>query len=423
MDTPTVIKPGGASPIPNNVSSTPTLPPGSIVDTGGGPKVTPNPGGVANTGDTALYSRIGDVPSVNKIPTNVEMNAQQAPLRANADTARAAESAVEFVNGVADKKIQDFSSGAGANNVGRANALVANLGGVGSPGATDRESVATGGNKKVTDAMNVQRAARIAQIYGALDQATNANNDAYQKNLADDNTKTASESEKRASSVLTSLATELGNVSYSQFRQADPATYKKILDLAGGDDAKLELLYNSAISDPNAKSTYHWENGQAFQQIGGNMKRRPDLDTKTPAAQTGSSKVENIGGTLFNFPVDANGHYQIDPSKPVSDYMFKGTTPGQFKATPKPKGPTVAPTPDEVSKIGGIMASVKGSDHYVSPEDWQNGLDEWIAAGHSTASFITNFKGYANPKDTYAGLAGNKKATGSSASSTLPIGL
>lgn len=315
----------------------PTLPPGSIVDDGSGAKVTPIAPGKTGAADTALYSRVEDVPAVNTIKTNVELNADEQPAKDLADVTRAAQSAVDYSTGVFNKRIQDFSSGEGANNVGRANSTAALLGLAGAPGANDRESAATGQNKKTTDAIDQQRAARIAQIYGSLDTAQLEAGKEAEANSKTESDAYSNDTQKRATSVLTSLAGELKNVSFSQFKQADPQTYSKILQLAGGDESKLELLYNSSMSpDAKTKSTYHWENGQAFEiNADGDAKRRPDLDTKTPAAQTGSSKVVNVGGTLFNFPVDENGHYVIDPNKSMSDYIFKGSTAGEFKASAK----------------------------------------------------------------------------------------
>lgn len=345
------------SPIPYTGTGQITPPPGSIVDSGGGPKVTPTPAGTVGPADAGLYSRIGDVPATPSMPTNVQISAQQAPLVAAADKARAAQSAVEYVNTVADKKIQDFSSGAGANNVGRNNAISAMLGLSGSSAAGDREGIATGQNKKVTDAYNAERANRIAAIYGALDTATSQSADDFAKGVKVDTDKVAADQSKRASSVLTSLATELGNVSYGQFKEADPQTYKKILDLAGGDDAKLELLYSSAMTPSkaaaatgNPMSNYHFNSdGRVYYADPlkpGSLVERPDMEHLKPEAATvsqyGSSPYKLPDGTIVLVPNDSKGKPQYDATKPYGGGVPMIDKDGQM-IKPPPKKVTPAP--------------------------------------------------------------------------------
>jgi len=68
---------------------------------------------------------------------------------------------------------------------------------------------------------------------------------------------------------------------------------------------------------------------------------------------------------------------------------------------------TAAPSKNDISTIGSTMQSLAGSDGFVSPQTWAQALSEWTAAGYSTTSFVSEFKGYANTKDpsnNYAGL-------------------
>lgn len=342
---------------PTNPTGQITPPPGSVVDSGIGPVTTPPK-------DAGLYSRIGDVPAVNNIPTNVQISNQQAPLVAAADKARAAQSAVDYVNKVADKKIQDFSSGAGANNVGRQNAVSALLGLSGASGAGDREGVATGQNKKVTDAYNVERANRIASIYGALDTATSQTADDYAKGVKVDADKVAADQSTRATSVLTALSKELGNVTYGQFKSADPQTYKKILDLAGGDDAKLELLYSSAMTPSkaaaasgNPMSNYHFTaDGRVYfaDPKTGTISERTDMEHLNPggtgSSQFGSSPYKLPDGTIVLVPNDAKGKPQYDATKPYGGGVPMIDKNGQTikppaKAPPKPPASAAPGTP------------------------------------------------------------------------------
>jgi len=54
---------------------------------------------------------------------------------------------------------------------------------------------------------------------------------------------------------------------------------------------------------------------------------------------------------------------------------------------------------EDIASMKGQLASVKGGDGYVSPEDWKTALSAWQDAGYSAASFKTNFQNFINPAD------------------------
>lgn len=93
-------------------------------------------------------------------------------------------------------------------------------------------------------------------------------------------------------------------------------------------------------------------------------------------------------------------------------YQWNPTTQKFEPTIPQtPKSPSSAssksPSKQDISKIGSAMQSFAGQDGFVSPQTWQQALNEWTAAGYSSASFASAFKGYANVKDktnNYAGL-------------------
>lgn len=349
--TSTTVKPGGASPIENNVSGQPTFPEGSVVNSGNGPVVTP-------PSDNVLYTRVGNDAPVStppaKVTGSIPATNQQSQLFSGA------QAAVDATNKEFDTKIQNFTSGAGASNVGSQNSIAALLGLSGGSGAQDRLSVAGKGNQKVTDAYNQQRSARINSIYNSLSKSVSDLNAANAKTDAGNQKTYTADTAKEAKTALTNISGVLGNLSYQQFKSVDPQTYQKILDLSGGDEASLELLYNSTMNSSANKPTYHWENGQAFEQVGGNISRRPDLDTKTPSAANGSTKLQVIGGEAYLFPTDSAGKTNIDPAKPLSYYAYASIP--KNSATPKPKAPSTPLTGTEYSKLNSNGIDQKTAD-------------------------------------------------------------
>lgn len=401
--TPVAPKAGGVSPIQNNVAGTPTFPEGSVVDSGNGPTVTP-------PSDAVLYARTSNDAPVNTPPTPIaSSNAENSEL-GSLDSA--AESAVENVTKTFATKVQQFNSGGGANNVGMQNALAASNGLSGGSGGQDREATAGTVNAKTTNALNAQKEAQINTIYGNLAKTQASIKTADAKTDTTNNAAYTKQTTSEAKTALTDISGVLGNLSYAQFKAADPTTYQNILNLSGGSDAELELLYNSAMSSSTNKPTYHWESGQAFEQIGGNIVRRPDLDTSTPAAATGSTKLQIIGNTAYLFPVDSSGKTQIDPTKPLSYYAYAPvpakTSSASTAATPKA---SVA-----AQSMAQQLNSVKGTDGYISPNDYETALQAWVNEGYTATSFKSYFSAYKNPDDTYSD--DTKKSTTSSTSSS-----
>lgn len=345
------VKPGGASPTTYSGTGQPTLPEGSVVNSGNGPTVTP-------PSDNVLYTRTQNDAPVNTPPPNVLNSIPEESELGGLDAS--ADQAVANVNKVFDTKVQQFNSGAGANNVGMANALAAASGASGGSAAQDSESRAGSANAKTTTALNTQRANQIQAIYNSLSktQASIENSDAK---TDEGNQKTyTDQTAKEAKTALTDISGVLGNLSFAQFKSADPQTYQNILNLSGGDDASLELLYNSAMGSSANKPTYHWENGQAFEQVGGNISRRPDLDTKTPAAATGSTKLQVIGGTAYLFPIDSSGKTNIDPSKPLSYYAYAAVP--KTASAPKSTTPAKSLTGSDYAKLNGVGINQSTAD-------------------------------------------------------------
>lgn len=348
---PKTATPGGPSPVVYNGNAQPTLPEGSVVDNGSGPQVTP-------PSDTVLYTRVGnDAPPIAAPTPTANTQPYQTEL---SSLVQGAEEAVTNVTNQFATKVQQFNSGGGANNVGMRNALAASSGLSGGSGGQDQESAAGTVNKKTTDALNTQKENQINAIYANLSKNQAALSNSATKTDTSNNATYTKQTSAEAKTALTDISGVLGNLSFQQFKTADPQTYQSILNMSGGSDAELELLYNNAMSSSANKPTYHWESGQAFEQIGGNIVRRPDLDTTTPSASTGSTKLQVIGGTAYLFPVDSSGKTTIDPTKPLSYYAY-ATVP-KTTAAPKPKTPATALTGSDYTKLNSAGVNQQTAD-------------------------------------------------------------
>jgi len=58
------------------------------------------------------------------------------------------------------------------------------------------------------------------------------------------------------------------------------------------------------------------------------------------------------------------------------------------------------------STIGNAFSSLVGSDGYISPTDWKQGLQKWTSAGYSASDFIKQFSNYLNPTEATKGSYG-----------------
>jgi hypothetical protein len=71
---------------------------------------------------------------------------------------------------------------------------------------------------------------------------------------------------------------------------------------------------------------------------------------------------------------------------------------------------------NDASTVGTQLAGRVGTDGFISPQDWQTALTAWTKEGYSEASFLTYFKNYANPNDSYVGVT--KASTASTPAGT-----
>ena len=111
--------------------------------------------------------------------------------------------------------------------------------------------------------------------------------------------------------------------------------------------------------------------------------------TTAKAATTAPKTVKGASGATYQWDAASGTIKQILPAKAASTSTAS------------------KPTQQQISTISSALQSVAGPDGFVSPQSWQDALNEWTAAGLPASTFISTYKNYANTKDktnNYAGL-------------------
>jgi len=110
---------------------------------------------------------------------------------------------------------------------------------------------------------------------------------------------------------------------------------------------------------------------------------------QTKAATAAPKTVKGATGATYQWNPTTQNFEQILPGKAVAS------------TTPK------VSTSDAISGMESELGSVKGTDGYINPNDWATAMNAWMGKGLTAASFISNFKKYANtadPTNNYTGL-------------------
>lgn len=263
------------SPIAYNGTGQPTLPAGSQVNAGQGPVTTPGTGtnglGQTQTQANAVTGNYG-IPDPKAPPTQdaqfsrlVPDRSVLSPVTNNTDPATVAfnqnqktesetiaglQSAVDVVNKQYDNKIADFNSGQGNANAGAERSSGALLGLAGSTAGAVKQNTGAATNNNAKEAINAQRSDAINKLYGQMDSAQDAASKAQSATDAETASSKQSEANDIAENVIRGLGSHLNGASFDQMKSADPQFYQSLLAFTGGNDAKLELLYNSAMPTP-----------------------------------------------------------------------------------------------------------------------------------------------------------------------------
>jgi hypothetical protein len=345
------------------------------------------------------------------------------------------------INAAYDNTLSASREGVEAANIGRAKALGATVGGVGSTSGTGVQQAA--GTKNATDEATIQnnRAKALFDAQTAADKLWSTTQTAMQTANAnsDAGTPSASAAENVANrqsvaDIVANVSGVLTGVTWQQFAATDPDTAAKITGILGSGkaaSAEAELLWNAQqkIASPSTASDFKWVsdgngNSQAFQYdpTTGQMTRRPDLDvaSSTSAAANSQFGEVNLNGNLYLAPLDSKGKPIYDPTKPNFGLQpFTGTNAPDTTKTAAPLTPSEENSQTtfqqgqqmktDLTSMSNAMQRYVATNHgggakdnYVSPQQWNEALAAWIAegAGHDVATFVSNYKGYANTTDT-----------------------
>ncbi len=49
--------------------------------------------------------------------------------------------------------------------------------------------------------------------------------------------------------------------------------------------------------------------------------------------------------------------------------------------------------------MGSNLQAITGTDGYISPEDWNEALRQWLEKGYTAKSFYENYGDFINPAD------------------------
>lgn len=169
--------------------------------------------------------------------------------------------------------------------------------------------------------------------------------------------------------------------------------------LANADIKNAQDAYNAGLKEVEDLVTRESNDQNATQTS--NKAKLAALEAQAKQAVTDSTAAAKTANTAPKTVKGASGAtYKWDPTS----QSFVQILPPKGPAS---SGPTGKPDANSISTISGVMDSVKGQDGKISPVDWQSALNEWMSAGYSESTFVSNFKSYANTKDPtqhYAGL-------------------
>jgi hypothetical protein len=170
---------------------------------------------------------------------------------------------------------------------------------------------------------------------------------------------------------------------------------KNVTTLATGDIKNLQDEYKTKLASVHDLVTQHSKDLQTTAaanktKLTALEAQAKQLATEATTNQKAPSTISGPNGTKF----------QWNPQTQSFEPLNLGGAPG---TTPPPIS-----TKDAISGMSKELGTITGNDGYINPKDWQTAMNAWNGKGLSTASFISNFKKYANPNDTYTGLPKKK---------------
>jgi len=166
---------------------------------------------------------------------------------------------------------------------------------------------------------------------------------------------------------------------------------KNLTSLATADIKNLQDNYKTKLQSVHDMVTRETADNTAT--TNSNKAKLTVLEAQAKAAAAAATKAAAAPKTIKSA---SGATYQWNPNTQSFDQLFAGKT----------NAPKVS-TADAISSMDSELQGVKGQDGYINPADWSTAMNAWMGNGLSAASFVSNFKKYANtadPTNNYTGL-------------------
>lgn len=367
----------------NNTSATPN---NSV------PNAVPN--ATPNATLTSYMSRISPTDISNFQPASDISNNLNINDTARAQAIAAQQSRLDAINKYYDSLVGNEQQ-AGADRMARTNAILASAGLMGSEGSVGQSRANTQATTNANIAkINEQRINAIGGFYNSIDSNMPAYIKALQTNASNQLNKIANDVQGAWQSLA--QTTKMPFDKYMDYVNSNPQeleTYNQMKQMSGMSDIQLHDLWNKANVPAGPQTTNI--NGQDYYAIT-DSKGNVTGWKPYPTAKTATTANTGFNLSLGQNRYDANGNLIASNPKVVTPVTPKVVTPKVV--TPK------APTSSEVIKNAAkdmysqiTTSGIRGTDGYISPQDYKTAQQAWVSKGLSPKDFNTYFSIFANP--------------------------
>lgn len=132
-----------------------------------------------------------------------------------------------------------------------------------------------------------------------------------------------------------------------------------------------------------------------------------DLQAGLPPGTTQAGVLSGLNITKYIKGSDGNEYALTTDANGVPSIYQIGSVGGKSTGNLTPTEQAAATQKTDLSTMSNAIQSAitqnKASgakDSYLSPDEWNQALSQWTAKGYDVATFVSNFKGFANTNDT-----------------------
>ena len=165
---------------------------------------------------------------------------------------------------------------------------------------------------------------------------------------------------------------------------------RNLTTLANADIKNLQAEYNTKLQSVHDLVTQH---ADELKTTTANNKAKLVLlesQAKGLAAQAATTaKTQAAPPKTIKGPNSTT--FQWNPSTNSFDKILSGS------ASTSPTKPQTS----DITSMHAQLSAVRGTDGYISPQDWATAKQAWVSAGYSSSVFNSTFSAYKNPHDKY----------------------